>query len=232
MLRKTVPNLLTLCNLLCGCFSVTCTFSGNTEVAAFFILIAAVFDLLDGMAARLLHVQSKIGKELDSLADVVSFGVAPAMIAYDMVAAFLPCYWAYGVFIMPLAAAWRLAKYNVDQQQQYYFKGMPTPANALFWGALAFSWMKDGVLPHAFLLLVLAWAMAFLMVCDIRMFSFKIKDFSWQTQKTIYVYIVVVLLLFTLRGFLGLAASVVLYPVFSRMHFFILDKKNEKPNIS
>ncbi len=224
MCRKIIPNFITLCNLLCGAISVTCLFSGNMVWAACFIVVAAVFDFFDGLAARLLHVQSDMGKELDSLADVVSFGLAPAMIAYSLVSAFLPDYWAYGVFVMPAAAAWRLARFNLDERQRYCFKGMPTPVNALFWVALALSWTCDGVLPHAVLLLILSWAMAFLMVCNCRMFSLKIKDFSWKRQKTIYIYLAVVVLLFVLRGFLGLAASVVLYPIFSRLHFCLLDK--------
>ncbi|MEG1497971.1 MAG: CDP-diacylglycerol--serine O-phosphatidyltransferase [Bacteroidales bacterium] len=230
MIRKQIPNILTLCNLLCGCLSILSIFSGRIYWAAVFIFIAAVFDLLDGFFARLLRAYSPIGKELDSLSDVVSFGVAPSFIAYQMMQtqSLFCIYLPYLVFLMAAASAYRLAKFNIDTEQTAFFKGMPTPANALFWAALALHWANKGVVLNGYYLLALSIIFSFLLICNLKMFAFKAKDWSWQSQKIIYIFLVIVLALFIIYGALGLAIAIVFYPVCSWVHFHGFKLKKNK----
>lgn len=221
MLKKEIPNILTLCNLLCGCMSILYTFSSDLYWASMFIIVAAVFDLFDGMAARLLGVAGPMGVELDSLADVVSFGVAPAFIAYNMTNSqfVLPDPLPLLVLVMAAASAYRLAKFNIDKGQKRFFKGMPTPANALLWSSLGLYWHKEGMVLNAYCLLVLAVLMSFLLVCNFRMFSFKGRDWSWKGKGMVYLYLLTAAGLFSAFGFLGLAVDILLYPCFSWLHF-------------
>ncbi len=165
-IKQHIPNTITCLNLVCGCFSIMSSLNGNLTFAAIWIVTAAVLDFCDGLSARLLHVTSAIGKELDSLSDVVSFGVAPTMIAYKWLticflqmpsAAQTPFahYMTYWVFLVPALSAVRLAKFNLDTKQTENFIGMPTPANALFLGFFAI-----------------------LLVSPINMISLKFKNFK------------------------------------------------------
>ena len=143
-IKKYIPNALTCCNLLSGCVATSFAYNGDIKAAFLFIILGAVFDFFDGMAARLLHVSSPIGKELDSLADNITFGVAPSMMVYfelgqlncpvflEPLKTFLP----YIAFLIAAFSALRLAKFNIDERQSKSFIGLPTPANALFWGGL------------------------------------------------------------------------------------------------
>ena len=139
MLKKHIPNTITCCNLISGCIATYFAFQGDYRTALLFIIIGAVFDFFDGMVARLLHVSSPIGKELDSLADDITFGFAPAAIIFSYLSALTAnSQWpiAFLAFIMAAFSALRLAKFNLDERQALGFIGLPTPANALFWGAL------------------------------------------------------------------------------------------------
>lgn len=221
MLKKEIPNILTLCNLLCGCASVVCTFSSHLYWASWFIGIAAVFDLLDGMVARILRVSGNMGAQLDSLADVVSFGVAPSVIAYNMLRSqlLMPEALCFAVFVMAAASAYRLARFNTEPSQKGAFFGMPTPANALFWAALNLYWFREGVVLNAWYLLVLSLLMSFLLVCRLRMFALKGRDWSWRAKRFVYMYAIVCVILLCVFGSLGLAVDVLLYPCFSILHF-------------
>ncbi len=146
--RENIPNAITSFNLLCGCLSVAASFDGYPATAAIFIFAAAAFDFFDGMAARLLKVQSEIGKQLDSLADIISFGVAPTIILVMLLRSTLNVYYAstflaagaktvqYFPFVLVVFSAFRLAKFNVDTRQHDSFIGVPTPANAIFIASL------------------------------------------------------------------------------------------------
>lgn len=150
-MKRHIPNLLTLSNLFCGCIAIIQAFNGNWVNASLFIFAGAVFDFFDGFAARLLNVKSDIGKQLDSLADLITFGVAPATIAYVMMQytftqweVYHPAFKAYPVllqfipysaYLIAIFSALRLAKFNIDTRQEVYFIGLPTPANAMFWAA-------------------------------------------------------------------------------------------------
>ena len=141
-IKKHIPNTITCCNLVSGCIATSFAFGGNPEMALLWIIIGAVFDFFDGMSARLLHVSSPIGKELDSLADDVTFGVAPATIVFSQLFVMeypgflepLRPWLPYAAFIIAAFSALRLAKFNLDERQTTSFIGVPTPANALFSG--------------------------------------------------------------------------------------------------
>jgi CDP-diacylglycerol--serine O-phosphatidyltransferase len=141
-MKKHIPNAFTMMNLFSGCIALSMAFSGSFSGVVIWVLIAAVFDFFDGFAARLLGVSSPLGKELDSLADVVSFGVAPASAVFVLLRNFSvypPCltdlslYLSFTAYLIPVFSALRLGKFNLDEKQTSSFLGLPTPANALFW---------------------------------------------------------------------------------------------------
>ncbi|MBQ9532756.1 MAG: CDP-alcohol phosphatidyltransferase family protein, partial [Prevotella sp.] len=152
-MKKHIPNMITCCNLISGCIATVMAIYGDAGLALLWIVVGAVFDFFDGMTARLLHVSSPIGKELDSLADDVTFGVAPSAILYQQLSVmdwpaalqttlvpYSSMTWAqvlsFAAFIMAAFSALRLAKFNLDERQAMGFIGLPTPANALYWGSL------------------------------------------------------------------------------------------------
>lgn len=224
-ITRNIPNALTSCNLLSGCIATYMAFQGNYTAAFIFIVVGAVFDFFDGMTARLLHVLSPIGKELDSLADDVTFGVAPSAIAFSLfrevhcpafllpVEGILP----YTAFLIAIFSALRLAKFNIDVRQATSFIGMPTPANALFWGSLVVGeheFLTSGCFNSAYLL-VLVVVMSLLLVAEIPMFSLKFKDLSWQHNKTSYIFLIVCIPLFVIFRWSGFAAVIVWYVILS-----------------
>lgn len=190
-LKKHIPNTLTCLNLVCGCLSAMAALKGNLETAAIFIIIAAVFDFFDGFVARLLKVSSPIGKELDSLADVVSFGVAPGMIIYawlvrctegisplhqGVIYEFLP----FIALLIPALSAVRLARFNIDENQTTSFLGLPTPANAMFLGFIPLAADKMALFNNFWAVWILAVVFSLLLVSNIWMLSLKFKDYKWK----------------------------------------------------
>ncbi len=177
-LTKHIPNAITSMNLLCGVVGVICALEGNLGAAILLMLLAAVFDFCDGLAARLLHAYSPIGKELDSLADLVSFGVLPTLMLYkvqpegaSVILRFLP------LFIAVMSAL-RLAKFNVDERQTLDFIGLPTPACAMVCGSLAYFLHHNGGMPDGagpWLVAAVAVILGLLLVSEIPMFGMKIK---------------------------------------------------------
>lgn len=231
MIKRNFPNTLTCCNLICGCIATGCAFYGNYQWAVMMIVFGAVFDFFDGMVARLLGVSSAIGKELDSLADVVTFGVAPSSILFflfhevhypEMLASIdsslsafhfsLKKILPYTAFLMAAFSALRLAKFNIDERQHQQFIGLPTPANALFWGSLVLG-------EHAFLvslkfnivfLFLFMLLFCMLLVCDVPMLALKFKDLSWKNNKQRYIFLLGCLPLLLL-GTSSLAAIIIWY---------------------
>lgn len=187
-MKKHIPNIITSCNLISGCIATCYAFLGQTEIALLWIVIGAVFDFFDGMSARLLKVSSPIGKELDSLADDITFGVAPSTILYYQLTVldypgFLEPfreYIPYLAFIMAAFSALRLAKFNLDERQTLGFIGLPTPANALFWGSLVVGYGKylESVEYMSLLLIVLMFVSCWLLVCEVPMFALKFKHWG------------------------------------------------------
>lgn len=224
-MRKHIPNTITCCNLICGCIAVRYGFyasgdSGLVVRAIAFIMLGAAFDFFDGFAARLLGVSSAIGKELDSLADVVTFGFAPATLVHSMLSGLLPHEYHAAATVAYLIAAFsalRLAKFNVDTRQSMGFIGLPTPANALLWGSLTWGLLqnKEWVVSNSALVLaILAVCIllsCWMMVCEVPMFALKFHDFSWAHNKVRYSFI---LLSAVLLAALQLSAFAVIIPLY------------------
>jgi CDP-diacylglycerol---serine O-phosphatidyltransferase len=185
--------------------------------AAYFVWAAALFDFFDGFAARLLKVTSPVGKELDSLADVVSFGLLPALVMYKMIAASSSIAWLpYVGFFIAVCAALRLAIFNVDETQGDSFKGLNTPANTLFITSLPLVSGQVGAwLYQDWVLTLITIMFALLMVSRIEIFAFKFKDFTWKNNKIRFTFIAVSVLLLALLGKLALPLLILLYVVFS-----------------
>lgn len=197
-IKKHIPNSITCCNLISGCIATTFAFIGDAKLALCWIVIGAVFDFFDGMSARLLNVSSPIGKELDSLADDVTFGVAPATILFSElnvleypgpllgIKDFIP----YVAFLMAAFSALRLAKFNLDERQTTSFIGLPTPANALFWGSLIVSnpsWIEGTSYSFAILLAMVAIS-CYLLVSELPMFALKFKHWGWKGNEVKYCF--------------------------------------------
>ena len=238
-MKKHIPNFLTSLNLFFGCMAIMLAFRGNPEYAAWCILISALLDFADGFAARLLHAYSDIGKELDSLADVISFGVAPAAILYQLTAtslavnhpefsiahpAFTEWILLLAPFIIPVFSALRLAKFNLDERQTSSFIGLPTPANALFFLSLTF-WnahsLYEQLMGISWILPVLILIFSYLLVSEIPMFSLKIKNLSWKGNEIRMCFLIISLILFGLFGFKSLTLIIILYILLSALTPFI-----------
>ncbi len=206
---KFVPNTLTSFNVLCGSLSVVMAFDGRLQTAGLLILTAAIFDFLDGLSARLLKAYSPMGKELDSLADVISFGLAPTIIVYQLVrmrlapdttllqapfqiqlALVLP-------FLMTIFSALRLAKFNIDTRQTDSFIGVPTPANAMIWASAPFimayypNTLMANLFQNPLFLLPLTVLMSLLLVAELPLFALKFKNIKWQNNKTRFIFLAI-----------------------------------------
>lgn len=208
--------MLTLLNLLCGCLAIISTFHKSFELTAILLMMAAVFDFFDGFAARLLGVHSELGKQLDSLADMVTFGVVPGFVMYQLIiyaigsgAAYLGpdepvWYLAYAGLLIPLFSAYRLAKFNIDTRQSDQFIGLPTPANALLISFLPLLMIPEGnaiaeILLKPYVLITLCAIQSYLMVAELPMIALKFKSFGWKGNEWRYLLLllsaVVVLLI-------------------------------------
>ena len=226
-MKKHIPNTLTCCNLISGCIATYWAFNANYELALLFVVIGAVFDFFDGFAARLLHISSNIGKELDSLADDITFGFAPSAVIFSMlrslstpqvplfnsplVAEVLP----YVAFVMAAFSALRLAKFNLDERQTTSFIGMPTPANALFWTSLsvAIQFNTEHIPANAYAIMLIAgtFIASWLLVAEIPMFALKFKSYGLKGNELRYGFILVSILLLILLGITAFSAIIILY---------------------
>jgi len=190
-LLRHLPNALTSGNLLCGCLGLISVFGNYPVEPAYFIWAACVFDFFDGFFARLLKVSSSIGKELDSLADMVSFGVLPAMTMYQWMDSSVEQGWlAYATLMIAVFSALRLARFNVDPHQADSFIGVPTPANAIFLTSLVF--LPDSLRTWVFtpaVLMGITILFSFLLVAPLELFSLKFKDFSWGRNKLRFTFL-------------------------------------------
>ncbi len=220
-MKKHIPNSITCLNLISGCIATYWALSGVWDVALLFIIIGAVFDFFDGMTARLLHVSSPIGKELDSLADDITFGFAPSAIIFDFLnkgVSYLPYSWmVYVAFLMAAFSALRLAKFNLDERQALGFIGLPTPANALFWGALLVGsgeWLLSS--PYLYYAVIVGMLISCcLLVSEVPMFALKFKTWGWKDNEIKYVFLLSCIPLLAVFGVTGLAAVIAWYVVLS-----------------
>ena len=218
-ITKNIPNTITCCNLICGAIATYFAFLGLYEKAFFFIVMGAVFDFFDGMSARLLGVSSPIGKELDSLADVITFGLAPSAMIYSVLwsmcrmsvwgnlAQIVP----FSAFIMAAFSALRLAKFNLDERQTTSFIGLPTPANALFWASLIVG-MENYLMQTVEMVtgtVVLMLLMSYMLVAEVPMFALKFKHWGWKGNEVKYIFVIscVPMILFLhISGFAAIVA--------------------------
>ncbi|MDR2980178.1 MAG: CDP-alcohol phosphatidyltransferase family protein [Bacteroidales bacterium] len=206
-MKKHIPNILTCCNLFTGCISIVMALRGNLEMASLLLFVCASFDFLDGFTARMLKVKSDIGVDMDSLADVFSFGGAPAMILFvwmEQCLTNLPPYLQemgviqllpFLAFIVPGFSAVRLARFNHDDRQVNEFHGLPTPANALFLGFLHYSADTIPFLSNFWVVLALTVLFSLLLVTDIPMFSLKFKNLNFKENLTRYIFLLISLIL-------------------------------------
>ena len=228
MFKKHIPNTITCLNLISGCIATYWAFQGDYRMALLFIVIGAVFDFFDGMVARLLHVSSPIGKELDSLADDITFGFAPSAIIFSYLSPFsilnsqlMP----FMAFIMAAFSALRLAKFNLDERQALGFIGLPTPANALFWGALI-----GGLHGYQIYFEGMEWCIiagvlisSYLLVSEIPMFALKFKTWGWKGNEIKYIFLLTCIPMLLFMGIFGLAAIIAWYVILSAINTYILN---------
>jgi CDP-diacylglycerol---serine O-phosphatidyltransferase len=222
MIRKHIPNAITCLNLVSGCLAIVFAFHGQYSMAASFIALAAVFDFFDGFAARLLKAYSPIGKELDSLADVVSFGVAPGIMIFSFIEDLAKStnsseYLAYFAFLIPAFSALRLAKFNLDERQTASFIGLPTPANALFWAfgiSCSFGYVLDTTL-NPIIIVIAVLLFSWLLVSNIPMFSLKFKHYKWMGNRLRYYFLIGCLLLLVVLKKDGVSACILWYILLS-----------------
>ena len=224
-ITRHIPNMVTCCNLLSGCIAAVMAFQSNYEAAILFIILGAVFDFFDGMLARLLNVSGPLGKELDSLADDITFGFAPSAIVFSLFKEVqypefmsgITEYFPYTAFIIAAFSALRLGKFNIDPRQSSSFIGLPTPANALFWGSLvvgAHSFLVSESF-NAIYLFILVILMSYLLVAELPMFSLKFKNLSWRDNKVSYIFLLICIPLLAVFRISGFAAIILWYILWS-----------------
>ena len=224
-ITRHIPNMVTCCNLFSGCIAAVMAFQSNYEAAILFIILGAVFDFFDGMLARLLNVSGPLGKELDSLADDITFGFAPSAIVFSLFKEVqypefmsgITEYFPYTSFIIAAFSALRLGKFNIDPRQSSSFIGLPTPANALFWGSLvvgAHSFLVSDSF-NAIYLFILVILMSYLLVAELPMFSLKFKNLSWRDNKVSYIFLLICIPLLAVFRISGFAAIILWYILWS-----------------
>ena len=227
-LKQHIPNAITCCNLISGCLSILFLTQNMPVKAALMIFVAGLFDFLDGFSARLLKVHSPIGADLDSLSDVVSFGVAPGFIMYWLMSRSfdLPQWCIAGIKVLPCLAflltvfsAIRLARFNVDETQKTSFRGIPAPGMAIFIASLPLALsqvhhLKDGALSY-WACIGITLIFSFMMVSRLRFFSFKMKSAKWKGNEVRWIFLLVALVSFVIFKWLALPFVMMLYILLS-----------------
>ncbi|MDH5474395.1 MAG: CDP-diacylglycerol--serine O-phosphatidyltransferase [Cyclobacteriaceae bacterium] len=195
-MKKYIPNTLTSLNLVCGIIGIIQAFNGDLKMAVSLIWLAGLFDFLDGFAARLLKVSSEIGKQLDSLADMVTFGVLPSIVMYLLIDGYaanniLP----FVALFLAVFSALRLAKFNIDERQATGFIGLPTPATAIFVSSLPFILDNNYIAGYIeyvpIVLIVITILLSVLMIAELPLLALKFKNFTWVDNKLRYVFLII-----------------------------------------
>ncbi len=237
-IKNHIPNMLTLANMLAGILSIYIGMQGDLVLAAYLILLGAILDFSDGFAARLLNAHSEIGKQLDSLADLISFGVAPGFILFNMISishgqpgnsADSGTIMPFLGFMIPLFAALRLAKFNIDENQQSSFLGLPTPATAIL--IASFPLIKNllyedrglfyMVITNTYFLSGMAIITSFLMIIPIPMMAFKFKTYGWKDNQIKYSFLLISLILIVWLQFVAIPLIIALYILLSLVLYLI-----------
>ena len=220
-MSKHIPNLLTISNLICGCIALYFTFKGELVFTAYLIGFAAIFDFMDGAAARLLNVSNPIGKELDSLADMVSFGLVPSSVVFHLLEESPLSQYSFMALIIPIFSAYRLAKFNVDENQNENFIGLPTPANCLVFISIPLitTFNSESTIAYLFeipeILLIITILMSLALVSRINMFSLKFKNLKFQDNKFRFFLITMSIILLTWLEFSAIPIIILLYIMMS-----------------
>lgn len=234
-IKKHIPNTITLLNLLAGLLALIHAFNGNYNEAFSLVCLGIFFDYWDGFFARIWKVQSPIGLQLDSLADMVTSGVVPGLVMYKMLADIQENQSQYNLtedtyymgvvpylgFLITLASCYRLAKFNVDTRQTDSFIGLPTPANALLIMSIPmiqfhseFEWLVD-FLSNPYVLVGVTVLSSYLLNAEIPLFSLKVKSFSWEKYKMQVVFLIISLILIVLLEFIAIPIIILLYVILS-----------------
>ena len=238
-MKRHIPNLITLLNLACGTAAIVLALEGQWRLAVYLILAASVFDFLDGFAARMLKAYSETGKQLDSLADMVSFGVLPAVFIYTLFKNlflnqpvdsgkfynYLQWLVLASVLLVPAFSAIRLARFNLEEDQGTFFHGLPTPAHALFWTGIFWQMMESGSLFGSPLNLFFMWAimliMAFHMILPVPMYSLKFEHFRLRGNLIRYLLLLLSLVILLSVGWGGLSLIILLYILLSLLNLLL-----------
>lgn len=220
--KQNIPNTITSMNLFSGCMAVVSAFHFNETIgvmqgyewAFLFIGLATVFDFCDGLSARLLHAYSALGKELDSLSDLVSFGVAPAALVFNLIQSQTGSWVAFLAFLIAVFGALRLAKFNIDDRQTTSFIGLPIPANAIFWIGIV-AWNMDFRYIGDAWMTALVVLFPLLMVSSLPMFSLKVKTLSLRSNVRRYALLLGTAMLVAAMQLAGLLWAIVFYILLS-----------------
>lgn len=230
--KRQIPNTITGLNLISGCLAIIQILNGELYIGAIFILIGAFFDFFDGLSARLLKVSSDMGKQMDSLADMVTFGVAPSLIVFKILENNNLESLKYFALIIAFFSAFRLAKFNIDTRQSSTFIGLPTPANALFWLSIPLSlkFNDEGVISelitNKYFVLIFSFLLSIFLVSEIPMFSLKFKSLKFKENKTEFSFIfisIILILFFHVQAILFIILAYIIFSIFK----LIIIKKNK-----
>lgn len=244
-IKKHIPNAITCGNLLCGCLAIVKAFEGDLVWAAYLVGIAAVLDFFDGFAARMLKVSSPIGKDLDSLADMVTFGVVPGVVMFQLMKGAMFYYNAshiisdynsgktissivlYFAFLIPIFSAIRLAKFNNDTRQSESFIGLPTPANGIFICSLGmfvnnsddvFFTLNNWIIEivtNPYILICLIILLSYLLIAELPLFALKFKHFKWTGNEIRFLFLGLCLIILVTLQFVGIPLIIILYVLLS-----------------
>lgn len=234
MIKKHIPNSITLLNLVCGCLAIISTFHKTFELTALLVIIAAVLDFFDGFAARLLQVHSEMGKQLDSLADMVTFGVVPGFVMYQLIIFDIGSsqayigpneavwYLAYVAMLIPVFSAYRLAKFNIDTRQSHSFIGLPTPANALFICFLPVFMTPEGnvfaeLLLKPYVLIIICVVQSYLLIAELPLIAMKFKQFGFAGNEWRYSLIIGSFILLIVLKQKAVPLIIILYVILSML---------------
>ncbi len=241
-MKKQIPNLITVLNLLCGCLAILFVVSGDLVISSFLVIAGMFFDFFDGLVARLLHVQSKLGVQLDSLADMVSFGVVPGLMMFQLLnkslmpqelrtgfeatetlkefepgMSFIPF---IGMLII-IASAYRLAKFNIDTRQSDNFIGLPTPANTLLIISLPlifhyqYSPFLERVIFNHWFLIALTIVSSLLLNAEIKLFSLKFKSWNFNSNQVRYIFLALSIAAIIAIKFIAIPFIIIIYIIVS-----------------
>ena len=225
-MKKHIPNTITLLNQFSGIVACIFAYNSRFELALLFVLIGATLDFMDGALARLLGVSSPLGKELDSLADVITFGLVPGMIAFRLLAPLSEVwiYLPYLGFLITLFSTYRLGKFNIDERQTTSFIGLATPANAIFWLGLAYGYESLIANISPWWILGIVFISSYLLVCELPMFSLKFHNFTWADNRMRFIFLIGIVVLVACFRVQSLPLIIIWYILLSLLGVVIIKR--------